>query len=218
MDLTNLPAVLALIQTNGYWMMLLGTIIEGPVVTAAGAFAASLGLMNIFLVVLISFAGDIIGDSIYFSLGRWKGKQAVEKVRSKLGMSRKRVSALEERLNTYFLPSLFIIKMTPLLAPLGLTIIGSSKVSFKKYILSSLIIIIPASICYALLGFYTGLAADTFFKYFKIARELMLVLIVLIGFLAYLIEKKLLKRIAKTVSKASFSKFLRGLLSFLEIV
>ena len=73
------------------------------------------------------------------------------------------------------------------------------KVSYKRYILSALAIIIPASIGYALLGFYTGLAADTFFKYFKIARELLLVVIILAGVLAYFVEKRLFKKITKFI-------------------
>ena len=200
MDLTNLPVIFSLIEQHGYWVMFIGTMLEGPVVTAAGAFAASLGLLNLFAVLLISFAGDIIGDTVYFFIGRWKGKQAVEKARVKLGISKKRAAALEKKLHSSFLSTLLVIKMTPLLAPLGLTLIGSSKkVSYKRYILSALAIIIPASIGYALLGFYTGLAADTFFKYFKIARELLLVVIILAGVLAYFVEKRLFKKITKFI-------------------
>lgn len=206
MDLTNLPVIFSLIEQHGYWVMLIGTMLEGPVVTAAGAFAASLGLLNMFAVLLISFAGDIIGDTVYFFIGRWKGKQAVEKARVKLGITKKRAAALEKKLHSSFLSTLLVIKLTPLLAPLGLTLIGSSKkVTFRRYILSALAIIIPASVGYALLGFYTGLAADTFFKYFKIARELMLVLIILAGLLAYSIEKRLFRKVSKFI-KHHFNK------------
>jgi len=189
--------VFSFIQTHGYGVLLLGTLIEGPVVTAAGAFSASLGLFNLFIVLLISFAGDLIGDSIYFYIGRFGGKPIVEKHGHKIGLDKKRIKHTEFLLKKHFLKTLIVLKLTPLLAPPGLMIIGASKISFKKFLLNSLIVIIPASITFALLGYYLGLAFDSFFKYFKMAQEFFLVIIILVIIIAFLVEKNVFGKIAR---------------------
>lgn len=201
MDLNNLPALFSFIQTHGYGVLLILTIIEGPVTTAAGAFAASLGLMNIYIVLLISILGDIIGDIFYFSLGKFGGRPLIEKYKKKTGLKESKIDHLNEGLEKHFLKTLAIIKLTPMLAPPGIILIGSSKISFKKMFFSSLLIIAPASIFFAFIGYYFGLASDSFISYYKLAREVLLLLIVIIIIIALLIEKRLVKKIAQKIDK-----------------
>ena len=164
--------VFSLIQTHGYWMLLIATLIEGPIATAAGAFAASLGLLNLFIVILISFSGDLIADTIYFYMGR-KGKESIiDKYGHKFGFSKDRMKNIENLLKNHFFKTLAVIKITPMLAPPGIMVIGASKCSFKKFLISSLMIIIPASLTFAFVGYYFGLAADSFFKYFKMSKNI----------------------------------------------
>jgi len=193
--------VFSLIQLHGYWVLLLATIIEGPVATAAGSFAASIGLLNLFFVILIAFSGDIIADTVYFYMGR-KGKEPIiDKYGHKFGLSQERMKHIEKLLKNHFLKTLAVIKITPMLAPPGIMMIGASKTSFKKFIFSSLLIIIPASLFFAGVGYYMGLAADSFFKYYKLAKELLLALVIVVIIFAFFLEKKLFTRIAKRIEK-----------------
>jgi len=211
MEFTSLPGAFSFIQTHGYLMMFLGMIVEGPTVTTAAAFAASLGLLNIYLVLLISFTGDLVGDLIYFYMGRWKGRKAIEASRYKFGISKKKIKSLEKRLHKYFLPTLFVIKITPMLAPPGLMLIGASQVSFKKFLVSTLLLIIPASIGYTILGFYFGIAASSLFKYFNIAKELMLVFIFIAGIVAYFVEKRIFKKLSRKSKRLDADKIINKL-------
>ena len=201
MSLGNVIDLVSLIQTHGYGVLILATIIEGPVATAAGAFAASLGLMNLFFVILISFAGDIISDSFYFYVGKFGGKPAIAKYGPKFGLHKGRMKKIEKLLKKHFIKTLFVMKITPMLAPPGLIMIGASKVSFKRLLFSCLLIIIPASLFYALMGYYLGLAMISFFKYFKMAREIILLLLILVILVAYLIENKIFSKLGRRIER-----------------
>ena len=199
MALGTVVDIFSLIQLHGYWVLFLVTIIEGPIATAAGAFAASIGILNLFIVILIAFSGDIIADSFYFFMGKFGRKPIVDKYGSKFGINKDRMKNIEKLLKKHFIKTLAVMKITPMLAPPGIMLIGASKVSFRKLLFSSLLIIVPVSLFYAGLGYYLGLAADSFFKYYKIARELLLGLVVLIILIAFLLEKKLFSKIAKRI-------------------
>ena len=193
--------VFSLVQIHGYWVLALATIIEGPIATAAGAFAASIGALNIFIVILISFSCEIIVDSFYFYMGKFGRKPVIDKYGPKFGLSNTRMKYIEKHLKHHFLRTLAIIKLTPMLAPPGLMIIGSSKISFKRLLSNSLLIMIPATLFFVLLGYYLGLALDSFFVYFKIARGILLVIVFLIIGIAYFMEKNLFSKITKIIEK-----------------
>lgn len=54
------PNMVALIQTGGYFVMFGLMFLEGPIVTIASAFLASLGFFNIYIVALLGWLGDFV--------------------------------------------------------------------------------------------------------------------------------------------------------------
>ena len=66
--------ILEFIQQQGYLFILLATIIEGPVIAAAAAFAASLGVFDPFTVLFLTIAGISVTDMLYFTLGHCRGR------------------------------------------------------------------------------------------------------------------------------------------------
>jgi membrane protein DedA with SNARE-associated domain len=59
-----------LVKTYGYWAILLGTFAEGETVLVLGAFAAQRGYLALHWVILAAFIGTLIGDQLFFYLGR----------------------------------------------------------------------------------------------------------------------------------------------------
>ena len=68
-----------LIQTYGYWALLVGTFIEGETILILGGVAAQMGYLDLSLVILVAFIGSFSGDQFYFHLGRWKGRELLAK-------------------------------------------------------------------------------------------------------------------------------------------
>ncbi len=64
---------------HGYWVIFLAMLIEGPVVTAAAAFAVALGYFNLWAIFGLSLAGDLVADIIYYAIGYWGRITVVER-------------------------------------------------------------------------------------------------------------------------------------------
>lgn len=63
----------ALIQQYGYFAIVVGTFLEGETVLLLGGFAAHRGYLDLPLVMAAAFAGSVVGDQIYFAIGRRRG-------------------------------------------------------------------------------------------------------------------------------------------------
>ncbi|MEJ2513605.1 MAG: DedA family protein [Gammaproteobacteria bacterium] len=67
-------SVEALIAAYGYPAILVGTFLEGEVILVLGGFAAHRGYLDLPWVIAAAFAGTLIGDQLYFHLGRLRGR------------------------------------------------------------------------------------------------------------------------------------------------
>lgn len=63
----------SLIETYGYWAILIGTFLEGETILVLGGFAAQLGYLNLAGVMATAFIGSFAGDQLYFYIGRRYG-------------------------------------------------------------------------------------------------------------------------------------------------
>lgn len=200
MSLTNFSDALAFVQSQGYTLMFLAMIIEGPIVTSAAAFAASLGFFNIFLVLLLSILGDLVADFLYFGIGKFVRVKGVEKYGHYLGLKPQRLESIETHLHNNFGKTIFIVKFTPGLAAPGLMLMGALKVKLNRFIWWSFILTLPRAIFFTALGFYFGLLYDSLAKYLKWGEYTFILLIIFI-FLGYLLFKKLSSKVVKDVEK-----------------
>jgi len=66
------------LEIHGYWVLFLGTFLEGEAVLILAGYLAFQGYLNIFGVISCAFAGSVLGDQCYFYLGRWKGPWLVK--------------------------------------------------------------------------------------------------------------------------------------------
>ncbi|MBP7735562.1 MAG: DedA family protein [Spirochaetes bacterium] len=62
------------IMNFGYPAIVAGTFFEGEVILVLAGFAAHRGYLNLPLVIVCAFAGTLLGDQLYFYLGRNRGK------------------------------------------------------------------------------------------------------------------------------------------------
>lgn len=196
MDLTSYlnPTVMSALETGWYIFMLGLMIVEWPIVTFVAAFLASLGIFNIWIVWTIGWLGDIIGDLLFYSIGRY-GFAIFEK---KTTVNTEDEFLLVGKLNLLLKKNLTLamlaIKFTPYAPPIWLTYIGKVWVSAKKYIFYSLVLSIPIPLLTSLVGFHLGQVNSLLSKYTGI--ELLTSFSWIIGvvlcsfFLFYLLQRK----------------------------
>lgn len=60
--------------TYGYWAIFVGTAFEGETILIIGGFLAHRGYLDLREVITAAFLGSLLGDQVYFLLGRVRGR------------------------------------------------------------------------------------------------------------------------------------------------
>jgi len=122
------------LQSYGYAIMLPLMILEGPVATLAAAILASLGAFNVWIVLILSIIGDMVGDVILFGLGYHYGMGFVRRVGKYIGITEKLVLKMERYFERHGGKTIFAVKSTTGLCWAAFTAAGIVKMDFKKFI------------------------------------------------------------------------------------
>ncbi|MFA5131117.1 MAG: hypothetical protein WC467_01705 [Patescibacteria group bacterium] len=200
MHSSGLVTLVPWVISHGYLLFFMAAFIEGPLVTAAGGVAAALGYYDIYIIMLLSIAGDAGGDFFYYGIGYTLNKLIKSGRLRFLGITIERVEKIEKLLHHRTSQAIIFVKLTPLIGPAGLMILGSVRASFKKLIKIALTIAIPKSVMYALLGFYSAAAYVYLDK--TIARgENALMIIIGVAIAIYFLFQKISALIAKRMDK-----------------
>lgn len=158
MDITQYldPDIIGKLQAGGYILMLWLMILEWPLITLASAFLASMGFFDIYIVALLGWIGDLLGDMIFFSIGRFGMQIFKKKTTIDTPTEKTFIQKLDTLIHKNLILALFIIKFTPYAPPIGLTYIGRSHISMRQYIIASLITCTPIPLAAAMVGFHVG--------------------------------------------------------------
>lgn len=140
----------------GYWMMLPLMIIEGPVVTLLAAMMASLGAFNVFVVLLFSILGDLIGDVAFYALGYRYGMGFVRRVGKYIGITETLVLKMEKYFAHHGGKTIFAVKSTTGLCWATFTTAGIVKMDFKKFVKYSFYGGIVWSSFLVIMGYFYG--------------------------------------------------------------
>lgn len=143
---------------HGYLLMFVAMLLEGPVVTAAAAFAAALGAFNIWLVLILSILGNIIPDAVFYALGYYGRAGIIDRHPRLFRIPKDKLEKLERLYETHAGKTLAAVKLLPLLATPGLVVAGIARVPLKKYTFWNIVITIPSSLFYLIIGYYFAAA------------------------------------------------------------
>lgn len=171
---------LRLVISYGYLFIFLMMIIEGPIITIVSSFAAALGFLNIYVILILAFVGNLLPDLVYYILGYWGRTSFIEKHRHFFGFKKEYLEKIEEIFKKNVVKSLLIVKIIPFFALPGLITAGAMKISFSKYFKWISLIIFGNSLFYLILGYFFGATYRTFEKYFYAKFYLILLLIIIL--------------------------------------
>lgn len=149
--------------TYGYSAFLPLSVLEGPIVTIVGAFFASKGYFNIYIIYLLALIGDMVGDMIYYSLGRYGGEGMVKRFGPRFGLTQEKLANVKAK---YFdsKASLWNVitlsKVTHAPSSAILVLCGLLKIPIGTFIVITFINNVFKVLFFLLLGFYFG-------KYYK---------------------------------------------------
>jgi membrane-associated protein len=148
--------ILKWVLHNGYPIIFLGMIIEGPTIIAAASFATTMGYFSLPIIFILGILGDIVGDFIWYVFGYFGRITVVKKYGHLFGASDERMEKLRELLEKHPKKIIAAIKLSPLLPVPGLIVTGSSHMPPKKFAIAIGSIILPKTILFMALGYFFG--------------------------------------------------------------
>jgi membrane protein DedA with SNARE-associated domain len=164
---------------------------SSAILLASGAFAAQ-GYLNFYGVLLVSWLGNIIGDSILYFIARYYGKAIFLRIGLKRLLISKKFIWLEGRFADHSASAIFLSRffIPSLGSPVDI-LAGLAKISFKKFIFLEITGELIYEVLYGGLGYLFG---SQWQNIYKISENLTLILIISILLLILLrlsLKKKL---------------------------
>lgn len=144
------------VEHYGYAAILIGTFFEGEIILVIAGFLAHQGYLSVDGVVAAAFAGAMLGDQLYFHIGRWKGRDFVA---SRPLLSR-RSDKVERILHKHRIWLILGFRFVYGLRTVTPFILGASRVSGRLFLVLNSIgaIVWAATIGFA--GYYFGTALE----------------------------------------------------------
>ncbi len=153
----NLSSVLLLIEQYKYFFIFPIVILEGPIISIIAGFLAYLGFINIYIIYPLLVLGDVTGDCIYYSIGKYASKFAwIKKIFVWFGYNEKSEEYINNHFNKHTAKTLFLAKVSHGFGiPIQITA-GIANVKFFKYFSIELIGTMIKTLLLLVIGFYLG--------------------------------------------------------------
>jgi membrane protein DedA with SNARE-associated domain len=184
-----------LLARYGYAVLLPIAVVEGPAITIiAGAMVAA-GELDALTTFALLVAADLVGDAIYYSIGRFGHAPMVQRIGKWLALTPERLAPLEKRFreNDW---KLLMIGKTQALGSLILYFAGVSKIPFLRFMGLNLIGTIPKVIVFELAGFFLGKSLVHTDRYIDLVTIAFFVLAMALLLLYWLVRRNLWNRVS----------------------
>ncbi|MFO7807169.1 MAG: DedA family protein [Candidatus Moraniibacteriota bacterium] len=189
--------LLDIISFWGYPLMFLLMIAEGPIITLAGAFLASIGVFNVFIVLFLSILADTIGDILFYLIGYFGGNSAILKAKRIFKIKKSTLKKLQSNFIKNGAKIILPVKTTTGLCSITFILAGAAKMNFKLFLFYSTLGGIIWSSLIVILGYFFGYAAKEIDKYIQYAGWAVFLLAVLLVTAILFINKNSVKKAEK---------------------
>jgi membrane protein DedA with SNARE-associated domain len=147
-----------LIQQYGYYVVFVGTLLEGETIVALAGFVAYQGHLHLGTLIPVAIIGATLGDHMFFFLGRHKGRKILQKHPEWHARTEKIHVWLERHQNLLIFGSRFLYgfrAVTPI-------ILGTSKVSAIRFSILNIFGAVVWSLIFIFGGYVFGGAIEHF--------------------------------------------------------
>jgi membrane-associated protein len=196
----NIYFLFHLIYGYSYLILFPLIVIEGPVITVIAGFLASTGFLDPILAYLTILAGNLTGDIIYYSAGRWWFKSSITRLTNFFKVKKERMERLESRLRKNSGKLIFFGKLSHFLGAPILVASGVVEVPFFNYIVYCFLAEAPKSLILLLVGYFFGSTVSNYGRYMNLTfLGLIILTLILIGIYAGVtyVSNKLISKLEK---------------------
>lgn len=160
MDAAAIQHLIDLITPYGYGALFVIVFFEGPIASIVGGMLAAANILNLYLVFWAILISNLLSDVIYYVLGRYGGEPFVRRFGKYIGVTAKKVEALESHARDHGGKTIMLAKLQvvgPL--PTGIALLlalGIGKMPFLPYLWWNFIGTIPQTILLEGIGYWAG--------------------------------------------------------------
>ncbi|MDD5318739.1 MAG: VTT domain-containing protein [Candidatus Pacebacteria bacterium] len=186
------PYFLNLLLEYKYFILFPILVIEGPIATVLSGILASpdFGVFNLYFLYPFVIFSDLVGDTLYYCIGRYAGERAIKKFTAWRGVK----TDYEQNLKNYFKKyggvSLIISKVSHGLGWPMMVAAGSAEYSYRKF----LGYIIPTSILKSAvligIGYFYEEDASRIVAYVGTTATVITAVVIVLAVIIYFIQKK----------------------------
>ena len=183
----SLDHIVAWIIHYKYLVIFPFAVFEGPVITIITGFLASIGQLNFWVAFGVVGFADLVGDTIYYCLGRFGRERFLARFGKFFGLNPARVQQIEGHFQNHPWKIFGFGKIAHGTGSIILAAAGLSRVPYWEFLGYNIPTTLVNTFALVVLGFYFGQAynsIDQYLKYYSIA-----VVILLAGLYIYLIKR-----------------------------
>ncbi|MDD5284393.1 MAG: DedA family protein [Desulfuromonadaceae bacterium] len=189
------------LELHGYWVLFIGTFLEGEAILLMAGFLAFQGYLDIAGVILTSWAGSFLGDQFYFYLGRFKGRALLKRFHTIARKFREALKLIEKYGNFVAFISRFTYGFRIVLP----IILGITSIPPRTFLWINLVSAFSWALAFSMGGFLFGKSASLLLK--DVGKYEHYIVLALLGFIiaawcihmyhAWKLKKPALDRLAR---------------------
>ena len=171
-----------LIDSYGYLAVFFGALLEGETILALAGLAAYRGYLDLYTVIAIAMLAGFLGDQIYFFLGRFKGKEVLER----FPKMKRRAQRFDALLSRWHAPLIIGIRFMYGFRIVGPILLGMGRVPAWKFMLYNFIGAAIWAPLIASIGYFFGGAVKAALGHLKRYELWIFAMVLVIGLLVAL--------------------------------
>jgi membrane protein DedA with SNARE-associated domain len=148
--------IVYLLTQYKYLLLFPLAIVEGPIVAVIAGFLCTNGFLNPLLAYSVIVLGDIIGDSICYSMGRWGVPKFIKKIGFRFGLNPKSINRARIYFDSNPARTVSLSKITLGIGVAGIYLAGNARIPYRKFIRICLITSLIQYIFYIGIGLLFG--------------------------------------------------------------
>lgn len=191
-------SLISLLSNYGYLGILLAIVPAGEILLLLAGGLAFFGYLKILYVVLVAAFGVVIGDSLWYILGRTGREIAFLKVIGKKFIKKERFLHFEKQFEKHSVKTILFVRLIYGFRAFVLMAAGATKIRFYKFFFLNLFGSLIWAAIFTFLGYFFGhsynFLKDVFKEIYIVAPFVFLILILII-YLVYFLKKKAIKKI-----------------------
>ncbi len=126
--------IIHLLYAFKYLILFPLAVVEGPILAVIAGFLCIQGLLNPLIVYPIIVLGDICGDSLVYSLGRWGGSRRQRRWSHLIGLSPEKIDRARIYFNDNPIKTVSLSKLILGVGVAGIFLAGNSRIPYRTFI------------------------------------------------------------------------------------